>query len=78
MRLILQMDLCKPSYISEMANVSTRLEKVVVHRTLNSLEELLAFEEAPIPWPRLAELDASHNSIPEIHPSIVRDADLRL
>ena len=52
--------------------MSTRLERITIHNTLNSLEELLAFEEAPIPWPKLRELDCSNNSIPEIHKSMVR------
>ena len=53
--------------------MSSRIERIIIHNTLNSLEELLAFEEEPIPWPRLRELDCSNNSIPEIHKSMVRN-----
>lgn len=66
------MELVKPSLFVNIHAVSTRIEQIVIHNTLNSLEELLAFEELPIKWPRLVDLDCSNNSIPEIHKSVVR------
>jgi hypothetical protein len=74
---LLQLQMCKPSIVTNLREMGRLLHRISVHECLNSLEELIAFEEPPIDFPKLEILDVSHNSIPFVHQSIVRSNIVR-
>lgn len=58
--------------ITNLSYLRKTIQKLSVHNSLNSLEELLDFEiDNRESWPNLIELDCSHNNIPKIDESIV-------
>ncbi len=63
---MLQLERFKPSALQNLRELASRLERVIIRDSLNSLEELFDLEEPPIEWPRLRQLDCSHNVIPAI------------
>ena len=60
----------KPNKISNLNILRMTLSNFSIHGCLNSIQEILDFEEFPNPW-ALISLNCARNNIPCIDPSIV-------
>ena len=61
----------KPTLINDVSFIRNKLVELRVHRSLNSLSELIDCEIEKEHWEYLTYLDCSSNNIPEIDESMV-------